>query len=179
MISPGPAAMKRLTVACLGWHRIFLTLTTYFFIMKKIVILFAAATFIISCGNNSDANNTSPDASGTTSGTDAAGNNASGAAGAETTPPATAAAGADADKGLELIAQSDCLTCHKVEEKLVGPAYREVAKKYENTPANVDSLASKIIHGGAGNWGQVPMTPHPAISRDDAQLMVKYILSLK
>jgi cytochrome c len=78
-----------------------------------------------------------------------------------------------------LIAQSDCLTCHKVEDKLVGPAYREVANKYAGQPGAVDSLASKIIHGGAGNWGQVPMTPHPQLSKEDAQTMVKYILSLK
>jgi cytochrome c len=143
--------------------------------MKKVMILFAAATFIISCGNDS---NKSGDA---TTGTEATNADSAGttATTPEATTPATTASGADADKGLDLIAKSDCLTCHKVEEKLVGPAYRDIAKKYENTPAIVDTLASKIIHGGAGNWGQVPMTPHPAISKEDAQLMAKYVLSLK
>jgi cytochrome c len=142
--------------------------------MKKVILLFAAATFIISCGNDSNK-------SGDNAGTDATTTDSAGGAATttETTAPGATAASADADKGLDLIAKSDCLTCHKVEDKLVGPAYRDVAKKYENTPANVDSLASKIIHGGAGNWGQVPMTPHPAISKEDAQLMVKYVLSLK
>jgi cytochrome c len=138
--------------------------------MKKVMIFFAAAMFIVSCGNNNDANNT---------GSDASGNNASGATTETPAPATTAGAGADADKGLDLIAQSDCLTCHKVEEKLVGPAYREIANKYPNNPAIVDSLASKIINGGAGNWGQIPMTPHPQISKEDAQSMVRYILSLK
>jgi cytochrome c len=143
--------------------------------MKKVMILFAAATFIISCGNDS---NKSGDA---TSGTETTTADSAGATTTtpETTAPGATAASADADKGLDLIAKSDCLTCHKVEEKLVGPAYRDIAKKYENTPANVDSLASKVIHGGAGNWGQIPMTPHAALSKEDAQLMVKYVLSLK
>ena len=144
--------------------------------MKKILILFAASAFIMSCGGNNNANN---NAGGTSSGaaTDTA---ASTTTTTEATAPAAGgAASADAEKGLNLIAQSDCLTCHKVEEKLVGPAYRDVSIKYENTPANVDSLASKVIHGGAGNWGQVPMTPHPQLSKEDAESMVKYILSLK
>lgn len=83
------------------------------------------------------------------------------------------------EKGEKLIAQSDCLACHKIEEKLVGPAYVEVAKKYENNDKNIDYLAGKIIEGGAGVWGQVPMTPHPNISREDAREMSRYILSLK
>jgi cytochrome c len=140
--------------------------------MKKLLILFSAASFIISCGND---NNSKTDAGGTT-GTDAS-NNAAG--GTETTTPAATAANADADRGLDLIAQSDCLTCHKVEEKLVGPAYREVAAKYPNNQATIDTLASRIIKGGAGNWGQVPMTPHPQLSKEDAQTMVKYVMSLK
>jgi cytochrome c len=139
--------------------------------MKKLVILFSAALFMISCGNdNNNANNTDNNAA---AGTDAGGN----AAGTGTNTPTTA--NADVDKGLDLIAGSDCLTCHKVEEKLVGPAYREIAKRYENTPAIIDSLAGKIINGGAGNWGQMAMTPHPQLSKEDAQTMVKYILSLK
>ena len=145
--------------------------------MKKILILFAASAFIMSCGNNNNAdNNAAGTSAGTTTDTAAATTPATTDA---TAPAAGGAASADADKGLNLIAQSDCLTCHKVEEKVVGPAYRDVAKKYANTPAMVDSLASKVIHGGAGNWGQVPMTPHPQLSKEDAESMVKYILSLK
>lgn len=82
-------------------------------------------------------------------------------------------------KGKELIAKSDCLSCHRENEKLVGPAYTEVAEKYENNDKNLDYLAEKIISGGQGVWGQVPMTPHPALSKDDAREMAKYILSVK
>ncbi|SIT20611.1 cytochrome c [Filimonas lacunae] len=85
--------------------------------------------------------------------------------------------GGNAPRAVELMAQSDCLSCHKVREKLVGPSYEEISKKY--TTADIDTLASKIIKGGQGSFGQVPMTPHPALSTDDAKAMVKYILSIK
>ncbi len=83
----------------------------------------------------------------------------------------------DYQKGLALIAKNDCLTCHKVSEKLVGPAYRDVANKY--TSADLSMLADKVLKGGSGVWGQVPMAPHAALSKDDAEQIVKYILLLK
>jgi len=85
----------------------------------------------------------------------------------------------DYAKGLALIAGSDCLTCHKVAEKNIGPAYQEVAAKYENTDDNIEMLAGKIIKGGSGNWGAIPMTAHANLSQEDAEAMVKYILLLK
>lgn len=85
----------------------------------------------------------------------------------------------DYEKGLTLVAKSDCLTCHKVNEKLTGPSYKDVAAKYENTEENVAMLAGKIIKGGQGVWGAIPMTPHATLSEDDAKQMVKYILLLK
>ena len=140
--------------------------------MKRIFLVFCAASLIVSCGN--DSNNTASEGTGTTSGTTTT--DAGTAAG--TTTPAPAAT-ADADKGLDLIAASDCLTCHKVEEKLVGPAYREIAAKYPNNQATIDTLASRVINGASGHWGNMVMTPHPQISKEDAQTMVKYIMSLK
>lgn len=102
---------------------------------------------------------------------------------AKAVAPATAAkdlsANPDYQKGLELIAKSDCLTCHKVSEKLTGPAYRDVANKYENTSANITMLSGKIIKGGQGVWGTIPMTPHTQLSQADAEQMVKYILLLR
>jgi len=83
------------------------------------------------------------------------------------------------EKGAQLISSSDCLSCHKEKIKIIGPAYEEVAKKYEATDENVEMLAGKIIDGGSGVWGDIPMTPHPAISKTDAKEMVRYILSLK
>ena len=101
--------------------------------------------------------------------------------GSETTEPEKAdiTANPDYKKGLALIAKSDCLTCHKVDEKLTGPAYRDVANKYPNDQNTIDTLASKVVKGGSGNWGTVPMTPHAKISLDDAKQMVKYVLLLK
>lgn len=92
--------------------------------------------------------------------------------------PATADNG-DIKRGEELISKSDCFACHKVNEKLLGPSYHDVANKYENTKANVDMLVNKIKAGGSGVWGAIPMSPHPTLSDDDAKAMVQYILSLK
>ena len=86
----------------------------------------------------------------------------------------------DYQAGLAWIAKSDCLTCHKVDEKLTGPAYRDVANKYaDQAPGIVPKLAEKIIKGGTGVWGEVPMLPHPTLSQADAETMVRYILLLK
>jgi cytochrome c len=97
----------------------------------------------------------------------------------EAAPAAAPLSGADAEitEGKSLVEGTDCLSCHKIDSKLVGPAYQEVAAKYKE--ADVDMLAQKIIDGGRGNWGEIPMTPHAGLSKDNAKLMVKYILSLK
>ena len=85
----------------------------------------------------------------------------------------------DYKAGLALIGKSDCLTCHKTTEKLVGPSYVDVAKKYAGSDTAIAYLSHKIIAGGQGVWGTVPMTPHPAVAQADAEQMVKYILLLK
>lgn len=82
-------------------------------------------------------------------------------------------------KGEKLIAASDCLSCHNVDQRVVGPAYVEVAQKYEFNDKNVTYLAGKIRQGGAGVWGQIPMAPHPNINEEDAKEMARYILSLR
>jgi len=86
---------------------------------------------------------------------------------------------ADLATGKELISKADCLACHKIEIKLIGPAYNDVAKKYPASEANYALLSKKVIAGGSGNWGTVAMAPHPAIPPDDVKKMVEYILSLK
>lgn len=83
------------------------------------------------------------------------------------------------ERGLELIGASDCTGCHAIDKKVIGPAYQDVAQKYENTPAVIDTLVNKVRNGGQGNWGTIPMAPHPNLSEDDAREMVKYIMSLK
>jgi cytochrome c len=82
------------------------------------------------------------------------------------------------EEGKQLISKSDCMACHNLTNKMVGPAYVEVAKKYAMTDANVNTLAQKVIAGGSGVWGQIPMSPHPAMPAADAKKIVKYILSL-
>lgn len=79
-------------------------------------------------------------------------------------------------KGQGLVAKSDCFTCHKLREASTGPAYSAVAAKYESTESNLNMLADKIIAGGTGNWGQIPMAAHPQVSKEDAIAMVKFIL---
>lgn len=94
-------------------------------------------------------------------------------------PKADAIDQAVIDEGKELISKSDCLACHKLQDKLVGPSYADVAAKYSYSKSTVQNLAGKIVSGGSGVWGQVPMTPHPAITPENAQKMVTYILSLR
>ncbi|WP_312195989.1 c-type cytochrome [Epilithonimonas vandammei] len=89
----------------------------------------------------------------------------------------TTAAAKPEDEGKALVEGADCLSCHKVDSKLVGPSYQDVAAKY--TDADIDHLAQKVIDGGKGVWGGIPMTPHAGLSKENAQKMVKYILSLK
>jgi cytochrome c len=81
-------------------------------------------------------------------------------------------------QGQSLTDASDCKTCHHQTNKLIGPAHAEVAKKYEFNKANVDYLAKKIIEGGSGVWGEIPMTPHVDMTPADAEKMAMYVLSL-
>ena len=82
-------------------------------------------------------------------------------------------------EGKSLIEGTDCMSCHKIDAKLIGPSYLDIAGKYENNPANVDLLAGKIIDGGSGVWGNIPMAAHSGMSKENAKKMVAYILSLK
>ncbi len=131
--------------------------------MRKILYTLSAALFLVACGGGAT-NKTSTTETTTET-----------AANSET----KLSDNPDYSKGLALIAGSDCLTCHKVAEKSIGPAYQDVAAKYENTDDNIEMLAGKIIKGGSGNWGAIPMTAHANLSQEDAEAMVKYILLLK
>ncbi len=85
----------------------------------------------------------------------------------------------DYQKGLTLVAKNKCLQCHAVEETITGPPYRQIGKKYANMPDTIIThLAKKVISGGNGVWGQIFMTPHSALSMEDAEAMVKYVLLL-
>lgn len=78
-----------------------------------------------------------------------------------------------------LMEKSDCYTCHSVDTKLIGPSFSEISKKYMNNKESVQLLADKIINGGSGVWGEVPMQAHSQMSKEDATEMVNFILSLK
>ena len=90
-----------------------------------------------------------------------------------------AATPAEIESGKLLLSKSDCLGCHKTDIKLVGPAYKDVAKKYPANETNYKLLTKKVLNGGSGVWGQIPMPPHPVMAAADANKMVKYILSIK
>jgi len=81
--------------------------------------------------------------------------------------------------GNNLIASNDCLNYHKVNEKSVGPSYKQIADKYELNQGNIENLANKIIKGGKGLWGSAAMTPHPNLPEAQAEEMARYILSLR
>lgn len=81
--------------------------------------------------------------------------------------------------GEKLIAKSDCVGCHKLDKKLIGPSYLDIAKKYPSNDKNITYLSGKIIKGGSGVWGTIPMSAHASLKKNDANSMAKYILSLK
>lgn len=81
-------------------------------------------------------------------------------------------------KGRQLIEAGDCKACHSPDKKSIGPTYRDIALKYKGKATAHQTLAKKIIAGGSGVWGEVPMAAHPQLSAADAAEMVKYILSL-
>jgi cytochrome c len=89
-----------------------------------------------------------------------------------------ASASAFADAGLDLAKSKNCLACHAVNAKLVGPAYKDVAAKYAGQKVE-DKLVQKVIKGGAGVWGPVPMPANPQVSEAEAHTLVKWVLSQK
>lgn len=80
----------------------------------------------------------------------------------------------------EALAKSkNCMACHAVDKKLVGPAYKEVAKKYAGDAKAADMLATKIIKGGSGVWGAIPMPANTQVSEAESKKLAAWVLSLK
>lgn len=73
----------------------------------------------------------------------------------------------------------NCMACHAVDKKLVGPSYKDVAAKYGSDKAAVDKLAAKIVKGGAGVWGPVPMPANPQVSEAEAKKLAAWVMSQK
>ncbi|HEY4334982.1 MAG TPA: c-type cytochrome [Puia sp.] len=136
---------------------------------KQLVAAFSFAVLIAACGGAGDKK-----ASETKDST----------ASATTTPASGSGGNAEADKALDLIGGSDCTTCHRLNKNAggaaIGPAYSDVAAKYAPAAdSTVQRLIKKVITGGSGVWGTVPMTPHPALKPEDVKTMITYILTLK
>ncbi|HZE82725.1 MAG TPA: cytochrome c [Puia sp.] len=130
---------------------------------KKVAVILSCTLFAAACGNSGETKSPAKDSAAA---------------------PASTPAPVAGEKALELIAASDCTTCHRLQEagsgSSIGPAYSKVAEKY--APAadtTVNRLVKKIIAGGSGVWGTTPMTPHPSLKEADIKEMVSYILSLK
>jgi cytochrome c len=79
----------------------------------------------------------------------------------------------------ELAKQKNCFACHAIDKKLVGPAYKDVAKKYENDKDALPRLAKKVREGGVGVWGQIPMPANTQVNEAESIQLVKWVLSLK
>lgn len=90
-----------------------------------------------------------------------------------TLAPGAASANADLAKA------KNCLACHAIDKKLVGPAYKDIAKKYAGDRGAEANLAKKIREGGVGAWGQIPMPSNPQASADEARTLARWVLSLK
>ncbi|MCV2365302.1 c-type cytochrome [Paucibacter sp. DJ1R-11] len=92
---------------------------------------------------------------------------------------ATAAAAPAAFANAELAQKKNCMACHAVDKKLVGPAYKDVAAKYAKDKDAATKLADKIVKGGAGVWGPVPMPANTQVSAAEAKQLATWVLSTK
>lgn len=81
------------------------------------------------------------------------------------------------DPAVAIMEGSDCNVCHNPTQQTVGPSYRQIALRYTTSDNNIQLLAQKIIAGGAGAWGNVPMSPHPEMPPADARLLAAYVLA--
>ena len=79
----------------------------------------------------------------------------------------------------DLAQKKNCMACHAIDKKLVGPAYKDVSAKYAGQKDAVDKLAAKVVKGGAGVWGAVPMPANPQVTDAEAKQLVQWILTLK
>ena len=79
----------------------------------------------------------------------------------------------------ELAQKKNCMACHAVANKVIGPSYKDVAAKYSGQPDAVAKLSQKVLKGGSGVWGAVPMPANPQVSEAEAKQLVQWILTIK
>jgi cytochrome c len=80
---------------------------------------------------------------------------------------------------LALARSRNCMSCHAIDKKVVGPAYQDVAKKYAGQKDAIEKLAAKIIRGGSGAWGVVPMPVNKQVNDEEARKLAAWVLTLK
>ena len=83
----------------------------------------------------------------------------------------------NADDGQELLKGKDCVGCHKLDAKAVGPSYKQIAEKYKGDANAKEALVKKVKTGGAGNWGQIPMPPHPKLEEEEIGKIIDWVLT--
>ena len=91
----------------------------------------------------------------------------------------TAAVAAPAFAQADLAQKKNCMACHAIDKKLVGPSYKDVAAKYAGQKDAVDKLTQKVLKGGSGVWGAVPMPANPQVTEAEAKQLVQWILTVK
>lgn len=79
----------------------------------------------------------------------------------------------------DLAQKKNCMACHTVDKKLIGPAFKDVAKKHAGEKDAVAKLSEKVRKGGSGVWGNIPMPPNPQVNEEEAKALVNWILTLK
>ena len=138
---------------------------------KRIIMILCLPILLWSCGGNATNQETSND---TSTVNNPAATKAADSSGAKSS---TISIATSTDKGADLIVKNDCRNCHREREKLIGPDFADIAKRYG--ASDIDTLAAKIIKGGSGHWGDAAMSPHPALALSDAKTIVKFILQYK
>lgn len=129
------------------------------YMKRKFLLAAAGIAFLVSCGSDDKAAKAKENEPTTISAPDKSEN-------------------PDYKNGLAIVGKSGCTSCHAVNDKISGPPYSEVAEKYAGSDTALTYLTQKILKGGTGVWGEVPMPPNP-ISEADAEACAKYILLLK
>ena len=137
---------------------------------KRFILILCVSFMVAGCGGASTNQESSAD-------TVLADSNAGTKTPGSVTENSTISIMTSTDEGAALIVKNDCRNCHKEREKLIGPAFSEIANRYGHY--DIDSLAAKIIKGGSGHWGDASMSPHPSLSMTDARVIVRFILKYK
>jgi len=88
-------------------------------------------------------------------------------------------ASAQAQASPELARSKNCVACHSPERRMIGPPFREIASRYATDATAVETLSARVIEGTSGNWGQMPMPPQTNLTQEEAEELVRWILSFR